>query len=158
RMLGWSGGIAIAASLAVIAAPAALGARAHTQAQACQGGTTWISVTDDQGITNLVQVGQTACLASLSCTSSDEAASSPYPGWVSVTDDSGVPWLYPAGSSLTVDRQTCSSAPAAPQAPVANAGVAAVISQPTFQSPYPGWIVVTGDDGVPYLYPVQAGG
>src|SRR5712691_4331930 len=106
RMLKLFGGIAIAASLAVIASASALGARAH--AQACQsGGTSWISVTDEQGVSNLEQVGRTACLAPLACASSDEPTSSPYPGWVSITDDTGVPWLYPAGSSLSADRQAC---------------------------------------------------
>jgi hypothetical protein len=153
RMLGWSGGIAVAASLAIIAAPSALGARAH--AQACQGGTNWISVTDEQGISNLQQVGQTACLASLACTSSEEATSSPYPGWVSVTDETGVPWLYPAGSNLSLDRQTCSSAPAAPAADATAGKPAAALSQPIVQSPYPGWVYVTDDVGVAWL--VMAG-
>ena len=157
RMLKVSGGIAVAASLAVIASPSALGARAH--AQACQNeGTTWISVTDEQGIPNLEQVGQTACLAPLACTSSDEASSSPYPGWVSIADDTGVPWLYPAGSSLSANRQACSSAPAAPAANAATAAEpGAAPSQPTVQSPYPDWVFVTDDTGVAWLYPVDAG-
>jgi hypothetical protein len=158
HMLKLSGGIAIAASLAVIAVPSALGA--HKDGPACQSGPAgWISVTDDQGVPYLEPVGQTACAAPLACTSAaDAATSSPYPGWVSVTDDLGIPWLYQVSLSASADREACTPAPAAPAAAPTTGQPAAVPTGPIMQSPYPGWVIVTDENGVPYLEPIAQAG
>ena len=73
---------------------------------------------------------------------------SPYAGWVFVTDDQGVQWLEPTGIAPAYE-QTCTTAADAVVQTSAVAGVAAT------SSPYPGWIVVTDDQGVPWL--VQTG-
>ncbi len=156
-------GVAVAASVAVVAVPSALGmAQAHrAHASGCSTlqspGQGWVVVYDDQGVPTLEQTGQTACAEALACTPATAVAiRSPYPGWVIVTDDLGIPWLYPAGHTPSNASQECAQAPAAPAADAKTQ--ASVPASPVMPSPYPGWVTVNDDTGVPWLYPVgQAG-
>ena len=149
-------GVAVAASVAVVAVPSALGAhRASVSGCATlqSPGQGWVVVYDDQGIPTLEPTGQTACTEALSCAPSAAVAiRSPYPGWVVVTDDLGIPWLYPAGQTPSNASQECAQAQAAPVA-VAKPQPS-VPASPVTPSPYPGWVSVTDDTGVPWLSPV----
>jgi hypothetical protein len=156
-------GVAVAASVAVVAVPSALG---MTQAHRADGsgcstlqspGQGWVVVYDDQGVPTLEPTGQTSCTEALSCTPATAVAiRSPYPGWVIVTDDLGIPWLYPVGQTPSTASQECAQAQAAPAAGAKTE--ASVPAAPVMQSPYPGWVSVTDDGGDPWLYPVgQAG-
>lgn len=150
---------AAAAFLAAVAGPSALAAPAHPARAIpgpCRATTTWITVTDDQGVTWLRPVGDASCTTALACA----AAASSYPGWVSVTDDIGVPWLYPVAQYASIARLACATAPAASTtaavqdvpAPVAPA------DPPVSPAPYPGWVTVVDDQGVPWLEPAAVAG
>jgi hypothetical protein len=155
RLKLFLGGIVVTAAIAVVGAPLGNAARSHKAA--CQESPGhWVSVTDDLGVPTLELVGATVCTDAVTgqaCTASQSTQPSPYPGWVQVTDDTGVPWLYPAGSGLTLSANCVqtnvtaslaagSPAPASPQSS-------------TMALPYPGWVVVTDDQGVPWLQPVS---
>jgi hypothetical protein len=151
-----SAALVIAVSLAIAAAAPASAARAHSKS--CRDATpTWITVLDDQGVPTLQPVAPTFCADALVCpTLAGGATSSPYPGWVSVTDDTGVPWLYPIGLTFSTYGETCTK-PSAPDP----AGTAAATQTdtrtpavPILQSPYKGWVIVTDENGVPWLYPI----
>jgi hypothetical protein len=71
---------------------------------------------------------------------------SPYAGWVFVTDDQGVQYLEPIALAPQ-DGQTCTL----PTAPQAAGSVVATTPVAGPKSPYPGWIVSTDDQGVPWL-------
>lgn len=139
-----------ASALAVLAFAAlpANAARAHTQS--CSDGSgTWISVTDEQGVSWLVPAEQGRCTTESACSSTTTLRSSS-PGWVVVVDDLGVPWLYPTGSAPAVSAANCTQ----PQT-TSSGEVSATASAPPrlAASPYPGWVVVTDDQGVPWLEP-----
>jgi hypothetical protein len=152
-------GFAIVASVAVVAVPSALGAHAaRAHSQACQTGTGWITVIDEQGIANLEPTGQASRTDTLACTAAADGMRSPYAGWVMMPDETGVPWLYPAGLSPLTSTQQCAQAQAAPAADTRISEGANVSASPTMRSPYPGWVIVTDETGVPWLYPIgQAG-
>jgi hypothetical protein len=76
---------------------------------------------------------------------------SAYPGWVTVFDEQGVPTLYPikyapfsAQSCLQAQAQSGASGGQTSDGSVTNTGM---------KSPYPGWVVVIDEQGVPTLYP-----
>jgi hypothetical protein len=141
-----SSAIVIAAALAIVAAPSAGAARAHSQA--CQDGGSWTSVTDDQGISSLVQVGGGSCVAAVAC-ADGVATSSQYSGWVTVTDDNGLAWLYPTQLRGAASRPECATASAVPSVVAAETPAAPILA-----SPYPGWVIVTDDNGIPNLEPI----
>ena len=85
----------------------------------------------------------------LACAATEPAQASPYKDWVNIADDTGVPWLYPAGNSGAVRQLNCAA-----QSPAASAPAAPTTSS-TSRSPYPGWVLVTDETGVPWLYPSQ---
>jgi hypothetical protein len=149
--------IAVAACVAVIAVPSALASPARTASgTACQTeGTHWITVTDDQGVPWLAPVDSNICTTAIGCDATAEAAS-PYPGWVSITDDDGVPWLYPALQNRSTTSTTCAPSADAPAVGTALTSAESVTTpDPILRSPYPGWIVVVDDQGVPWLEPVS---
>jgi|GEM_PF-4356090 len=138
--------IAVAALAAVLAGPSALAAskrslRAIPGACAATSTCTTVAVTQPT--------------IALACA----AATSPYPGWVSITDDTGVAWLYPGtqydaqtGRACVLSQSTAAAADApAPAAP-------ASADPPVSPSPYPGWVFVVDDQGVPWLEPVAVPG
>jgi len=96
-----------ASALAVLAFAAlpANATRAHTHS--CSDGSgTWVSVTDEQGVSWLVPAAQGRCTTESTCTSTTTLTSSSA-GWVVAVDDLGVPWLYPAGSVAPVLAGSC---------------------------------------------------
>jgi hypothetical protein len=142
----------LASALTVLAFAVPIANAAQAPTQLCSNTTGgWTTVTDEQGVSWLVPAGQTGCTTTESTCSSAAALGSPYPGWVFVVDDIGVPWLYPAGSvPLAVGGNCTQSQTTAPREIVGSA--------PTPQataSPYPGWVVVTDDQGVPWLEPTR---
>jgi hypothetical protein len=152
-----SAAITIAFAFAIVAAGSASAGRAH--GKTCRDGTTWITVIDDQGVSTLEPTGKTTCTEALACTSAtDRAMRSPYLGWVIVNDDLGIPWLYPVGQALSTASPECTQTPAAPATSASPVKPASAPTSPITPSPYPGWVFVTDDTGVPWLYPVgQAG-
>ena len=79
------------------------------------------------------------------------ATVSQYPGWVTLTDDTGVPYLYPASLYPVAPLELCAAtAPAATPQPTSPADGGRVLP-----SPYPGWVFVLDDLGVPMLEPVE---
>ena len=159
-----SAGIAVAASLAVVAVPSALGMtqahRSHrsgcsTLQSSHQG---WVVVNDDLGVPTLEPTGQTACTEALACPPAAAVPlRSPYSGWVIVNDDLGIPRLYPAGQTpAAASQQQCAQAQAAP---AANAGTQPSAPASRVQpSPYPGWVIVNDDLGIPWLSPAGRAG
>ena len=80
---------------------------------------------------------------------------SPSAGWVVVSDDQGVPYLYAVGAAPF--QQSCAVAGSASEG--ADTQTAATLDRSsrscsTVRSPYPEWVVLNDDQGVPYLYPV----
>ena len=150
------GGIVVTAAIAVVGAPLGNAARSHKAARQEDPGH-WVSVTDDVGVPTLELVGATVCTDAVTgqaCTASQSTQPSPYPGWVQAVDDTGVPWLYPAGTAQTqsadcVQRNVTASVAAGSTAPAAPQS-----GPPPMMSPYPGWVVVPDDQGVPWLQPV----
>jgi hypothetical protein len=143
-------GVAVAASLAVVAAPSAPAARtsnACTQLSQQSPYPGWVSVTDEQGVPTLYLIGYAPDLTP-SCSSADSVTTfptqaplgadtivkSPYAGWTVVTDEQGVPWLFPVAQTASFDRGSA--------------------SETTIKSPDPGWAVVIDEQGVPWLYPI----
>jgi hypothetical protein len=154
RLKLFLGGIVVSAAIAVVSAPLGSAARSH-QAACREDPGHWVGVTDDLGVPTLELVGATVCTDAVTGEACTSTQASPYPGWVQVTDDTGVPWLYPAGSALTLSANcveqnvttsvaTGSPAPASPQS-----------SPLPMTSPYPGWVVVSDDQGVLWLQPVS---
>jgi hypothetical protein len=138
------------ASALVVLAFAALpatAARAHTQSCPDASGT-WSSVTDDQGVSWLVPAGQSRCTTESTCTSTTTLRS-PSPGWVVVDDDLGVPWLSPIGLA-TLLAGNCTQSQTTT---VGESSAGSPASPKVTASPYPGWVVVTDDQGVPWLQP-----
>jgi hypothetical protein len=133
-------GIAVAAVVAVVAVPSAL-AGTSSAGQGCVADPTWISITDDLGLSQLVPVPQSACAAELACTT---AATT---GWVSVIDDLGVPFLVPtvsAASGPCVLAQTA----AAPASKITK--VKSTKAKIT-KSKYRGWVLITDTTGTSKL-------
>jgi hypothetical protein len=155
-----AGGIAIVAVVAAIAvqsAAAGTSMRRAAESQACQAGAPgWISITDDLGVPSLQPVAPTACTDTVACTSTYVAATrSPYPGWVFVTDDLGLQSLYPAVMFDAVSTQTCDNVLAARATGVTTVQTVDTPPRPVLQSPYPGWVFVIDDLGIPYLEPIS---
>jgi len=76
----------------------------------------------------------------------------PNPAWVVVNDEQGVPWLYPAGNAP--QDLNCSPAGSQDGATLSTAAAPTHIL-PTLPTPA-GWVSVTDDLGVPWLYPAGA--
>jgi hypothetical protein len=152
KLNGLMAAMAIAAAVAIMAAAPANAARA--QEQTCAGAPTWTTVIDEQGVPNLQQTSGTRCTSSLACaTTTDTATASPYQGWVNVTDDTGVPWLYPANQFRATRQLACSTPEAPDTSPSAATTTTATPTSPIIHSPYGGWVIVTDENGVPFLYP-----
>ena len=146
--------IALAAATAAIAAASA--SAAHTQEQTCAGPPTWATVIDDQGLPTLQQTSGTRCTSSLACpTTNDTTTPSPYQGWVNITDDTGVPWLYPASQTLASRQLACTTTAAPDTSPTQTQTPTATPATPITDSPYPGWKIVTDENGVPWLNPTS---
>jgi hypothetical protein len=147
--------IVFAATLAAlaVAAPLASAARSHTLA--CQENPGhWVSVTDEQGVSNLTLVGGTTCTQALTGPSCSPASQrSPYPGWVQVTDEIGVPTLYKIGYEPM--SAPCVQTTAAETNTGPTASTSPKLGWPPLKSPYPGWVVVFDDQGVPTLEPIS---
>jgi hypothetical protein len=125
--------IAIAAVVTAVAVPSALASGDRTRAaQTCQGDPTWITITDDLGLSQLVPVPQSVCTAELDC------ATSAHTGWVSVNDDLGVPFLVPTNSTDAAAPGLCVLAQPSSPAPAAK-----VTKSKITKSRYPGWVLVT---------------
>jgi len=77
---------------------------------------------------------------------------SPYPGWVSVLDEQGVPVLYQVGFASAIGL-SCSQAATQPGGSSDAQTAQRPGSDTTMRSPYPGWVVVIDEQGVPTLYP-----
>jgi hypothetical protein len=77
---------------------------------------------------------------------------SPYPGWVSVIDEQGVPVLFPVGYA-PANGLSCSQVAAQPGGSSDAQTAQHSGSDTTMRSPYPGWVVVIDEQGVPTLYP-----
>lgn len=136
---------------AFIAGPSAFAASAPGSGSGCEVSTTWVTITDDQGIPWLVPVDKNNCTAPLACAGA--VSPSPYPGWVSITDDLGIPWLVPATTGVLSTAQTCAPQPAAAGDPASTAAPAP--APMVMPSPYPGWVIVVDDQGVPWLQPAS---
>jgi hypothetical protein len=146
--------LATALAALAVAAPLANAARSHTLA--CQEDPGhWVSVTDEQGVSTLTLIGRTVCTQAVTGPSCSPASQrSPYPGWVQVTDEIGVPTLYKVGleptstgpcvQTTTAETNTGPTASTTPQ-----------YGWPPLKSPYPGWVVVFDDQGVPTLEPIS---
>jgi hypothetical protein len=124
--------IAIAAVVTAVAVPSALASGDRTRAQSCQGDTTWISITDDLGLSQLVPVPQGSCTTELACTAAART------GWVSVNDDLGVPFLVPTGSTQAAAPGLCVLSAQSSPAPASK-----ITKSKITKSRYSGWVVVT---------------
>lgn len=141
-----------AAAVVALAAIAPI-ASAGTHTLACQESPAhWISVTDEQGVPSLELVGATTCTAALDTSDPCASQRSPYPGWVQVTDEIGVPTLYKIGFEPTTWT------PCADTSTAQATGVRSTVTPgskfnplPPLASPYPGWVVVFDEQGVPNL-------
>jgi len=138
---------------AIIAGPSAFAASAPGGGSGCEVSTTWVTITDDQGIPWLVPVDKNNCTSPLACAGA--VSPSPYPGWVSITDDLGIPWLVPASQGVLSTAKDC-----APTQPAATS-VAVSTNRPdptpaVMPSPYPGWVIVVDDLGIPWLQPASS--
>ena len=143
----------LAAVLVAVAVVSPLASAKRYSALECQvTPAQWISINDDLGVPWLQQASGTRCTADAATTDTSCAAGhSPFPGWVQVTDDLGIPYLVPTGSQSATPA--CAAGPAAP-----------AVSQPTLSpnepqrtaSPYPGWVVVLDDLGVPWLEAISS--
>jgi hypothetical protein len=143
-----------ASALAVLAFAALPANAAQTQTQLCPDASgTWTSVTDEQGVSWLVPAGQGLCTTGSTCPSTTSLRSSS-PGWVVVVDDLGVPWLYPVYSAPPLLAANCTQSHSAPSVELS---ASAPAPRPT-DSPYPKWVVVTDDQGVPWLEPAGQNG
>ena len=143
-----------ASALAVLAFAALPANAARTHSQLCSDASgTWTSVTDEQGVSWLVPAGQGLCTTGLTCPSTTSLRS-PSPGWVVVVDDLGIPWLYPADSAPPLLAANCTQSHSAPSAELS----ATAPAPRRADSPYPGWMVVTDDQGVPWLEPAGQNG
>ena len=91
-------------------------------------------------------LAQAAAGGSEACT---QSAQSPYPGWVNVIDEQGVPTLFPVGFAPS-DQHNCTNSTNQPA--LTSAGQDSASS--TGGSPYPGWVTVIDEQGVPWLYPI----
>jgi hypothetical protein len=130
-------GIAVVAVLAVVAVPSAF-AGTNSAGQTCVSDPTWINITDDLGLSQLVPVPQSVCAASLPCTAIQS-------GWVSVNDDLGVPFLVPTSPTSAAALGVCvlqDSAPA-PATKIAKAKSKSKITK----SKYRGWVLITDTTG-----------
>ena len=155
RLKPFLGGIVVTAAIAAVGAPLGTAARSH-QAACQENPGHWVSITDDLGVPTLELVGATVCTDAVTgqaCAASQSTQPSPYSGWVQVTDDTGVPWLYPAGSALTLSAN-CVQTNVAASVPDGSTPPASPQSSPP-PSPYPGWVDVPDDQGVPWLQPVS---
>jgi len=152
--------IVFASALVGLAVAAPLAGASHSQGLACQGDQGhWVSVTDEQGVPNLELVGATVCTDALTgkaCKLASQATQrSPYPGWVQVTDETGVPWLYQVGDEPT-SFAGCLQTNVAASIGAGPTGAASPLSSwPPMKSPYPGWLVVFDEQGVPTLEPIS---
>ncbi len=91
-------------------------------------------------------LAQAAPTAPQACTQT-----SAYPGWVTVFDELGVPTLYPI-KYAPFSAQSCSQAPAQSGASGGQTSDGSATST-GMKSPYPGWVIVIDEQGVPTLYP-----
>jgi hypothetical protein len=128
--------IAIAAVVTALAVPSALAgtnSSDRTRAQACQP-ESWITVTDDLGLSQLVPVASAACSTSteLACRAATQT------GWVSVNDDLGVPFLVPTNPTEAAAPGLCVLSTQSSPAPAAKITKAKIT-----KSRYSGWVVVT---------------
>ena len=153
-------GALVAAAMSAVAVGAPLVQAARAVSQDCRDTTGWVTVTDAQGVPWLEPAGQAGCTTTAACTTvAYVAALSPYPGWVSVTDDTGVPFLYPVGASPASYGPQCEQPQTAPAADAVTDGPASAAMSSALPSPYPGWVTVIDDLGIPWLVPVsQPGG
>ena len=146
----------LAAVLVAVAVVSPLASAKTRSSQPCQPTAGhWISVTDDLGIPSLELVPGTRCTDAVDDAATTDSCGprSPYPGWVQVTDDLGIPYLVPTGSESAI-----------PSCPVSSSAAAAATTTPTTQpaasqpmaSPYPGWVVVVDDLGVPWLEAISS--
>jgi hypothetical protein len=144
---------AAAVAALAVAAPLANAARTHTLA--CQEDPGhWVSVTDEQGVSNLTLVGGTTCTQAVTGPNCSPASQrSPYPGWVQVTDEIGVPTLYNVGYEPT--SAPCVQTTTAETKAGATASTSPQSSWPPMKSPYLGWVVVFDEQGVPNLEPIS---
>ena len=143
------------AVLAALAVAAPLTNAARSQTLACREDPGhWVSVTDEQGVSTLTLVGKTVCTQAVTGPNCSPASQrSPYPGWVQVTDEIGVPTLYKAGFEST--SASCIETTAAETGTGPTASTSPQPRWPQLKSPYPGWVVVFDDQGVPTLEPIS---
>jgi hypothetical protein len=130
-------GIAVAAVLAAVAVPSAF-ASTNSAAQSCVSDPSWITTTDDLGLSQLVPVPQSVCAAELPCTAVQS-------GWVSVNDDLGVPFLVPTSPTSAAALGVCVLEHSAP-VPATKIAKAKSKSKVT-KSKYRGWVLVTDTTG-----------
>jgi hypothetical protein len=131
-------GIAVMAVLAIVAVPSAL-AGTNSAGQTCASDPTWITITDDLGLSQLVPVPQSVCAAALPCTAVQS-------GWVSVNDDLGVPFLVPTSPTSAAALGVCMLQDSAP-APATKITKAKVAKAKITKSKYRGWVLITDTTG-----------
>jgi hypothetical protein len=147
--------VVAAVAALMVAAPLANAARSDSLACRANPGH-WVSVTDDLGIPNLELVGATVCTDAVTGQAcSLQSARSPYPGWVVITDDLGIPYLYQTGAAVTTTEDCVQSDPTQSIAAGATPPASSQPSRQPMQSPYPGWVVVYDDLGIPWLEPIS---
>jgi hypothetical protein len=132
-------GIAVVAVLAVVAVPSAL-AGTNSAGQTCVADPTWITITDDLGLSQLVPVPQSVCAAEVTCTTGATT------GWVSQIDDLGVPFLVPTEPTASAGSGTCLIAQTA-TAPASKIAKAKVAKAKITKSKYRGWVLITDTTG-----------
>jgi hypothetical protein len=114
-----------------------------------------VSVTDEQGVPTLTLVGGTVCTQAVTGPNCSPASQrSPYAGWVQVTDEIGVPTLYKIGYEPT-STEPCVQTTAAETNAGPMGSTSPQSSWPPMKSPYPGWVVVFDEQGVPTLEPIS---
>jgi hypothetical protein len=151
--------IVLASAVAALAVAAPLANASSEQSQPCQASAgQWISVTDEQGVPTLELVGAIVCTNAVTgqaCTFASQRGPS---GWVEVTDETGVPWLYATGfepASSSCGRTTAAVSAAVGSTAEASTAASPLSTLPPMKSPYPGWVVVFDDAGVPTLEPIS---
>ena len=145
--------IVVVAALAALAVAAPLANAAGPQKLGCQDVPShWTRVVDEQGVPWLQLVDGTSCANAVTVAACGSQRS-PDPGWVQVTDEIGVPTLYKLGYE-PVSSTTCVQTAAAESSAGGDGRAAAAgppFGRPPVQSPFPGWVVVFDEQGVPTL-------
>jgi hypothetical protein len=137
--------LAIAAVVSAVAVPSALAGTSsseRTRAQACQTDLSWITITDDLGLSQQVPVASDTCVSTLeACTAAAKT------GWVSVNDDLGIPFLVPSNPTDAAALAECVLSKPASPAPASTITHAKAAKAKVTKSKYRGWVLLTDTTG-----------